>query len=194
MYGFCVPCPFGREPTWGIIVDEYKDKSKLPAFPPETRCLAFHDWIGNLLSGLRRLHTGYFQFLQRENVNFREVPIQDVFSLPNENSLAIMAEQGVKSDSNTVVVFEEPRFVYGPRIAYRNHLPDAHLVRPPCLQVFWKKSNQMKLRGSQRYIHYWMPGEREETIWIYDTIDELILNLDNKPNTVNLLDIVLLTP
>lgn len=105
-----------------------------------------------------------------------------------------MAEQGVKSDLNAVVVFKEPRFVYGIRVTYRDQSIDGHLIRPPCLQVFWRKNNQRKLTGSQRYIHYWMPDEREETIWVYDIIDELVINLDNKPNTVDLLDLTLLTP
>ncbi len=115
-------------------------------------------------------------------------------SLRNQTSLAILAEQGVKSDSNAVIIFEEPRLVYGLRIAYRDHLLDGGLVRPRCLQVFWKKNKQSKLTGSQRYIHYWSPGEREETIWIYDKIDELVINLDNKPDSVDLLDVVLLMP
>ncbi len=87
-------------------MDEHKDKSALPAFPPETRCVAFHDWIGNLLSGLGRVRIGYFQFLQRESVDFREVPFKDVPSLRNQTSLAILAEQGVKSDSNAVIILK----------------------------------------------------------------------------------------
>ena len=58
--------------------------------------------------------------------------------------------------------------------------------------VFWKKADQTQLIGSQRYIHYWMTNEREQTIWIYDTIDEVVLNLDNRHENIDLLDVRLL--
>ena len=103
---------------------------------------------------------------------------------------ALLTGQGVTTHSNAVILFQRPTPIIGLRITYRGDLSPAR--RPPCLQVFWKKADQTQLIGSQRYIHYWMTNEREQTIWIYDTIDEVVLNLDNRRENIDLLDVRLL--
>jgi hypothetical protein len=167
------PCPFSGEPTWGIKVDE----NKIPAhFPPKITCVAFHTWLGKLLGALHRQRISYFEYLE-ERDEFREMHLEI-------NALT--------KNSDTTILFDEPRFLYGVRISYKGEF--SATSRPPCLQIFWKKKNQTSFAGEQRYIHYWLPGEREETLWIYDRIDELVFNLDNRPDPFDTLDIAFLVP
>jgi len=185
------PCPFGREPTWGMMVVETTAGQRPHTFPPELgKCVAFHTWLEQLLTALRRQGIGYFKALKNGRENIHEVAYTHAGEFESASDQALLSGQGVTTHSNGVILFQQPTPIIGLRITYRGDLSPAR--RPPCLQVFWKKADQTQLIGSQRYIHYWMTNEREQTIWIYDTIDEVVLNLDNRHENIDLLDVRLL--
>src|SRR5262249_34172441 len=102
--------------------------------------------------------------------------------------------RGMKDGQNLIITLSEPSFVYGIRVGYGGGLHRDRQGRQPCLQVFWKSGDQDEFTNSQRYILYLGLKEMTETIWLYDEIDKLRINLGNRFAYVDRLQMSLLVP
>jgi hypothetical protein len=181
------PCPFGREPRWGIALDEGCVEAKLWL----RNCVSLHDWLKERLLDLHRAGIGSFRFLGPEP-RFRELTLSTVD--PAEDGMKRQISEAVSHESNVMVALEEAKFVCGIRVTRPTDLDTPGQVRLQCLQLFWKQSRQDQFTACQRYIHYWGRGETSETIWIYDTVGAVAVNNDNRLALVKALQLTLLLP
>jgi ABC-type cobalt transport system substrate-binding protein len=188
------PCPFGREPSWGIQIAQHSHQSSSPMFPPQMTCVSFHGWLERSFKAMHNSGIGVFRDLRVEPYAVREVSFREMPRASSQANKGVLEAQEGENSSNLIVSLEAPRFVRGLRITYRGSLQPDGARRPPCLQVFWKRDGQQEFSGDQRYIHYVMAREEQVTIWIEHSIHEVAFNLDDRVDVQDILELTFLLP
>jgi hypothetical protein len=188
------PCPWFA-PVHGIALE--MDFVPLPSsrfpLPPWFDCVSFHPWLVDLITSLHQVGTEVFRYLQEKNYQSRKVPIAQAGFSPELMAQQVLRRDGVDANRNIAVVMAEPILVYGLTIRTKRNVPDG-----ACLQVFWKASKETKFTRDHHYVHYWKPhwdpNEQVHTVWLFETVDEVIINLDHMVQPAQLLDVELLLP
>jgi hypothetical protein len=183
------PCPWTAS-SHGIIVKH--PPARRPGFPvpPFVYCVSFHSWMPDFIASLRRAGVAPFHQIQDREYGLSEIAISN---LPIRPEMAeVLKRDGVSTDRNIAVALAEPTFVAGLRIRARQHV--AENKSGNALQVFWKAGSQTGFRSDQRYLHYWRPEERTHTVWLFQTVDEIVINFDNALQPSEILDAQVLFP
>jgi hypothetical protein len=80
--------------------------------------------------------------------------------------------------------------VYGLRIRSQHGGP----APGSSLQVFWSADPSLAVTRQRHYVHYWLDGETEHTIWMFEQVAAVIVNMDNDPRVHDVLELELLVP
>jgi hypothetical protein len=132
------PCPFGGEPTWGIIAEKGQGARAGLKFPPVEDCVSFHDWLGDFLQALGRAGIGYFRLLQQSPA-FRELPLEVAPTILHPAREGELISQGAPNGLNLTVVLQEPQFVYGIRVISERDFTQTDEVGPPVCRCSGKR-------------------------------------------------------
>jgi hypothetical protein len=111
----------------------------------------------------------------------------------------------VTEEPYRLLVLEHPTFICGVRVTYQTYayseteLPTYSYSgqggkSSPCLYVYWKRPDQEAFTKAQRYTQFRKLVEETQTIWVYDTIDQLCIHPDTEPGIFRLAEVVLLVP
>jgi hypothetical protein len=155
--------------------------------------------IGYLPEGMRQLQrigNPHFRGLQDPPFEEIAVPVAPVVlnQIAWENGVA----HGQAQDANMTFSLGRPRRVLAIRLTYAYELPPDGSAT---FRMFWKQSGVNEFADTERTITTGMkppargqPHERTLTVWVNDSIDELLLHPDDKPYVFHLWKIVLLVP
>jgi hypothetical protein len=152
---------------------------------PEIGGAYFHDELIANFSELRKRRIGPFKSLAPEG-GFREVPLSDV---------ARLIESSMTSEGLTQTwAFTKNSFVHGMRITIpptRTGTSDTAALR---MEIFWAGNNQEDFSNDRRYMRWWFPKEQDATFWVYDSINQVRVRLDDASGVYAAPRIRLLTP
>jgi hypothetical protein len=186
-------------PTYQLIA---RHGPTLMPYPSDDGGPAYHGWLEYCLRALLRIGSGPFRDLQDERRALREVRLPVP---PAGTGRAPGPPKGVTEEPYCVLALERPTFVCGLRVTYRTisySERELHFYsyssqggKPsPCLYVYWKRPGQEGFTKAQRYTQFRNLGEDTQTIWVYDSIDQLCIHPDTEPGVFRLAEVVLLVP
>jgi hypothetical protein len=173
----------------------------LMPYPSDDGGPAYHGWLEYCLQALHKLASGPFRDLQNEHRPLRTVRLP----LAPAPAGAPGPPKGVTEEPYRLLVLEHPTFICGVRVTYQTYaysekeLPTYSYASQggkssPCLYVYWKRPDQEEFTKAQRYTQFRKLVEETQTIWVYDTIDQLCIHPDTQPGVFKLVEVVLLIP
>jgi hypothetical protein len=155
----------------GMPPSELVARHQRTVFPfPEDGGASFHDELTADFSELRRRGIGAFNSLGLEG-RFHEVPLSKVAQLIS----SIRTSEGLTQ----TWAFTQASFVHGVRITISATRDGSSGTAPPSTEVYWAKNSHEGFLNDRRYVHRWLPQERDATFWVYDRVLQLRVNLDD---------------
>ena len=170
-------------PTNPIIFGSGSRTSVLP--PRVCRAQLFHDALTTSFSELRKGGVGAFISLGPEG-RFREIPLSEIAHLIGSSRTS----EGLTQTWS----FAQNSFVYGMRITVPATLDGSSGTAPPRTEISWAKTSQEGLSNDRRYVHWWLPQQKDATFWVYDSIHQIRITLDDASSVYAAPQIHLLTP
>jgi hypothetical protein len=152
---------------------------------PEEGGAYLHDRLTARLSELRKQGIGAFISLGPEG-RFREVPLSEMARL-------IGSSRTSEGLTQTWTFTQDP-FVYGMRITIPATRDDSSGAAAPRTEISWAKDSQQGFSKDRRYVHWWLPQERDATFWVYDSIHQVRISLDDASRVYAAPQVRLLTP
>src|SRR5262249_26096387 len=149
--------------------------------------------LGVYMRKLRDAHVGLFRLL-KEDPPMREIPLPVTPVITNQ--MTWENGKGVADGDTPFLVFSLNESVYVAGIRLRYAYPEYRGGSPP-FSLEWKRADQSDFRPDQRF---WSdtidtgPGEHVMTVWVLDTIQQLLIRPNNQPGFFDLYEIVLLVP
>jgi hypothetical protein len=155
-------------------------------FPfPEDGGASFHDYLTARFSELRKRGIGAFKSLGPKG-RFREVPLSEIAQLTGSSTTSEGFTQ--------TWTFPQDSFVHGVRITIPATRDGSSGTAPPRTEVFWTKNSHEGFSKDRRYVHLWPPQEQDATLWVYDRVLQLRINLDDASGVYAAPKICLLLP
>ncbi len=132
---------------------------------PDEGGAAFHDLLTDRFSVLRKRGIGAFVSLAPEG-RFREVPLSEIARLisSDRTSEGLMQTWTLTQDS----------FVHGMRIMIPATRGDGSRI-----EISWTTNSQEDFSKDRRYVHWWRPQQQDMTFWVYDSIHQVRVILDD---------------
>lgn len=124
---------------------------------------------------------------------FRQTPVPISVAGAHEVTIDGGVVRGTGADPYVIYSLPGSTFVYGVRLRY-SVSNDAGV--PPEGYLFWRRSGETDFDGPRNGSPLDVvapPGERVETVWVYDVIDTIRIDPDVRPCELRLSEIVLLT-
>jgi hypothetical protein len=144
-----------------------------------------HDRLTARFSELRKRGIGAFISLGPEG-GFREVPLSEMARL--------IGSSRTSEGLTQAWTFTQDSFVYGMRITIPATRDGSSGTAAPCTEISWAKNSQEGFSKDRRYVHWWLPQERDATFWVYDSIHRVRISLDDASGVYAAPQIRLLTP
>ena len=88
------PCPFGREPSWGIPIAQHGNELLSPMFPPQMTCVSFHGWLERLFRAMHNSGIGVFRNLRVEPYAIREISFREMPTASSQASKGVLKAKG----------------------------------------------------------------------------------------------------
>jgi hypothetical protein len=177
------PCPWPTD-TYGIVLQPGPQPPSHSIFPPQFNCVSFHPWLLESLLQLHRAGIRYFRFLRDD------APVMDTRPVDGRDSGGIASRLRIDPQRNLIVNTGGTAQVYGLRIRSQHGGP----APGSSLQVFWSADPGLAVTHRRHYVHYWLDGQTEYTIWMFEQVTAVIVNMDNDPRVRDLLELALLVP
>jgi hypothetical protein len=152
---------------------------------PEDGGSYLHDVLTARLSELRKRGIGAFVALGPEG-RFRDVPLSEI---------ARLIDSSRTSEGLTQTwTFTQDSFVHGMRITTPATRDGSSNTAAPRTEISWARNSQEGFSKDRRYVHWWLPQERDAAFWVYDSIHQVRITLDDASSVYGAPQIRLLTP
>jgi len=152
---------------------------------PEDGGASFHDALTTSFSELRKGGVGAFISLGPEG-RFREIPLSEIAHL--------IGSSRTSEGLTQTWTFAQNSFVYGMRITVPATLDGSSGTAPPRTEISWAKTSQEGFSKDRRYVHWWLPQQKDATFWVYASIHQIRITLDDASSVYAAPQIHLLTP
>jgi hypothetical protein len=146
---------------------------------PMMTAVSFH----GIAADLRKLHAakiGVFAQMQSEDPPLREIAPSPIngFTIGRASDGTLTRPE----DLAIVITPTQPLYVAGVRI----HRPadcassSVSIASPHWAQVFWRSPGEPGYMAPHRYVFVWDPGKTGQTVWIFDTIDQIAFHIGDR--------------